>query len=202
MARGGPEMDVSLFKGDSLLNVFRSQEQRMTSEIERFQEEKIQRGVDQLVDDLYKDYMLETPTLHAEKKYELHEGEEEIAVSGGDGNSMRIAFVGIVIPFSGNEFLFHYTPSQSPLVDVKSQIKKDGLYLEYRIDGRQSDEVKRDIQSDIDTIEQYLESVRKDVTKYNSGIRDIARQHIEKRIEQLKENREVIEGLGIPNESR
>lgn len=193
-------MEVSLFKADSLINVFRSQEQRMIFEIERFQEEKIQRGVDLLVDELYKDFMLETPTLHAEKRYELHEGEKEIAVSEGDGNSMRIAFVGIVIPFSGNEFLFHYTPSQSPLVDVKSQIKKDGLYLEYRIDGRQSDKVKRDMQSDIETIEQYLEGVRKDVTKYNSGIRDIARQNIEKRIEQLKENREVIEDLGISKE--
>jgi prephenate dehydrogenase len=72
--------------------------------------------------------------------------------------------------------------------------------LEYRIDGRQSDKVKRDMQSDIETIEQYLEGVRKDVTKYNSGIRDIARQNIEKRIEQLKENREVIEDLGISKE--
>jgi hypothetical protein len=56
------------------------------------------------------------------------------------------------------------------------------------------------MQSDIETIEQYLEGVRKDVTKYNSGIRDIARQNIEKRIEQLKENREVIEDLGISKE--
>ena len=59
-------MEVSLFKADSLINVFRSQEQRMIFEIERFQEEKIQRGVDLLVDELYKDFMLETPTLHAE----------------------------------------------------------------------------------------------------------------------------------------
>lgn len=193
-------MSTILFGRGSLYDVLRKREGDIASEIEYYDKKTMDQDSEELCEGIYSKYNFETPIVRKDGMYKADEGEKQVETRRGE--TRRISYVKIAIPFSGSSELLNYSPSQHPLVNIEAEIRKDEIHLLYVIDGRTPQDVKREIDADIENINEFLKGIEKDVSRFNSGIKNIAKIHIENRRNKLKRDQEVIDGLGIPDKRK
>jgi len=186
-----------LFSRGSLYQLFKNIENSIVSEIEGYNEAKVNENIDNLCKAIYKKNSLEAPILDDQSIKTVEQGEMEVP-NRGTRSTRKITYVKIEIPFSGDGQLFQFVPSQSIMTHIGAELFNDRMNLIYEMNDRTSAQIKSEMDRDIRDIKHNLANIQKEVAAFNPKINVLARENIERRKEKLKKDREVIEGIGFP----
>jgi len=113
----------------------------------------------------------------------------------------------VIIPFSGDASLWRYQPNpftlNPPRGNIRATHNDEGGYLEI-VSERPSDalgageEIKREIESTLSNIREYLKNSKNNVDAHNQQLRGYIKQHVASRRERLERHAEVAKALNIP----
>lgn len=116
--------------------------------------------------------------------------------------SVTGTIVELTIPFDGHPDLFYIRPSTSTSMLPRGEVRVQTLTL--RVSGRdlQPDRVKRDLDSQVADLTQYLDWLRRDLDAFNATIRQQAKTRIEQRRAKLLADQSLLANLGFPLRKR
>ena len=164
-----------------------------------------------LLESLRKKYIMNPPILKVDEKYQLEPQETDVDVSQDYGRVIlnrqkpfyiKGTLITIVIPFDGDEELFHFQPSTFSTVLPEGKIIENKLFLEYTKTDYEVDSLKRKIEQDIQTIQSYLNWVKNDVDNFNNSLENYIRDLIKTRKDKLLKDRNLASSLDIPIKKR
>jgi len=200
------------YKYGELRNYFEGIKSEIKNEIYSFDENYILNvNEEELIRALVEKYTLHPPVLKLDEKYLLEPREVDIDVSQ-DPNRVIIdrskpfyikgTLITVVIPFEGDEKLFHFQPSAWSSILLQGKINGNELFLEYPVTHSDSDSLKIQIERDIQSIQLYLTRVKNDVDYFNNSLENYIRNLIKTRKEKLLKDRTLVISLDIPIRKR
>ncbi|TGG91624.1 MAG: hypothetical protein ERJ67_07720 [Aphanocapsa feldmannii 277cV] len=147
---------------------------------------------------LVKKYTLEPPRIFRDRK--VIDMEEEGISHNTHGSYLRIA-----IPFEGSKDLFQYKPKKYTFDPPQGRILDSTIQISYgtNLDSEQtpeeiSEQISKNINSDIDRIECWLEWVKKDCDDWNSDVQEMTRQHIHERKQRILKHENILSSINLP----
>jgi hypothetical protein len=155
-------------------------------------------------------YQLEVPTLHKDQAY-VDQREGQVAVIdyfardyGGARAAREITgtHVELTVPFSGDKEMFYVTPTTYNSAPPRAIVTSNAVMI--RVAGRDMapDQVKRQLDSTLADIEQYLNWQRSTSNDFNQRLATSVRQSVEVRKTKLLADRNLVAGLGFPIKQR
>ena len=102
------------------------------------------------------------------------------------------------VPFAGDSDLFKCQPSTFSLNPPRATIRSDEIVFTYDLTEERTSEVKGIFERDLNQTQDYVGWVNEDVTKFNTALREKARQQLEARREKLLHDRDLVESIGFP----
>ncbi len=152
---------------------------------------------------------VDVPILHDEDKVVLPAQDVDIDVSGRfdyavsreDGPCfVKGPSITIVIPFEGDNQLFHFRPSSFSMSGVRGRVIKNELHLTYSglPQDMSSEKIKQDLDRDINTIKRYLQSMTHDAEMHKKFIESEVKKLVASRKERIRKDEGLVGGLGIP----
>lgn len=109
-------------------------------------------------------------------------------------NGIRII---VKIPFSGNSQFFSIKPSEFRLSLPHAYVGNQFIQLEFSGTRLSQDQVKNDIKQSIDSIEWFLNSLKKEANAFQSNLKQFIQSRIEGRRKRLLDADNLIAGLGF-----
>ncbi len=106
--------------------------------------------------------------------------------------------VSFFIPFAGEEDLLRCRPSTFTMNPPHGDVDGRTLIVTFTRTDHDSVAVKAEFERQLGSIKGYLETIAHDVGSFNAGLRDIAKQHVERRMEKVRKDQAMIAGLGFP----
>ncbi len=194
-------MDI-LFGKARLNDVFQSTRQKISKEISQFQPEYLLNvSTEDIVEHLVDKYTGNPPVLHEDRIEICDQG--ELKEKGYDNVPRRIGvYFVFAIPFSGESELFFYRPSNFTMNPPIGFIAGNELRLRYERGEHNPEVIKAALNKDITHINKYLNSVRKDVDKWNSDLEPFIRNQLQSRKDLLLKDKGLVASLGIPIRQR
>lgn len=192
-----------LFSKGYLSNFVESQKLKIKEEIYSFGEDYLLNvSEEDLVKSLVKKYTLTPPVLKMDEKHLI--GPKEIDVQKEDYGEivpLKGTLIEVIIPFEGNQELFHYLPSTHQNLP-QAEIDINGLHLHYAMTSHDAEFIKKRIDQDIQQITAYLQWVRNDVDNFNNSLESYVKGLIKTRKEKLLKDRNLVSALDIPIKKR
>lgn len=162
---------------------------------------------DDYIDYLYNKYIINSLILHKEQISIVDQKEKDIDVSHEwnraifdrsqpcyvKGNSITIG-----IPYEGDKDLFYLRPSTFSTIFPIGVITNSDLLLTYKGVNLTSDQIKKDLDSDIKLIKEYVEWSNKDIQPFNGNLKNYLRDLFAHRKEKLLKDLNLVSSLGIP----
>lgn len=111
---------------------------------------------------------------------------------------IRGTSITIVVPFDGEEHLFDYRPSTRSTRVPQGKIVDKELHLTYTTTDHNAESLKQALESDLQSIETYLQWVRHDIQPYNDMLPHIVEKALRQRKEKLLADAGLAASLGIP----
>lgn len=105
-------------------------------------------------------------------------------------------------PFTGNEELFKFKPSTWTMWSMDVKLKNNEITFNVINFNNNSDEIKRTLESNKNSIKGQLENVNSDVQGFNASLHQLVRQTFEGRKKTLLVNKDTLSSLGIPIKKR
>jgi len=198
-----------LFNQYSWFSVEQSQTKAMLEKIDSVDADRfLNTSVTDLCDCLEKEYSLDVPVINADDIV-AEQGEKKIDVSG---DPLRFYFgpgphyatgtqITISIPFAGDPEMFKVQPSTSVAVLV-SEIKGNFLIVRFAGMELSADEVKRTVNQTLSAVDENLKVMRREVDGFNSRLRTIASEAIERRRSKLLKDKGLVNALGFKIKER
>jgi hypothetical protein len=159
----------------------------------------------------FRDYLVQKYSFSAIVLHDANitQQQEEIRLDGSEKPTAEHATmltgklkVTILIPFEGNSSFFHCTPSKTPSVvpkgEVKIQHQNKMLQLICEISDRNTERIRSLFYKDIETIKQWLELVNEDLLIHNLWIKEKTNVFLSERKNQVLQNLGFAKSLGIP----
>jgi len=194
---------MNLLFGKAILNdVFRRTRQTILKEISEFEAGYLLNvSAEDLIEHTVDKYTRNPPVLHEDRIEICDQG--ELTEKGYDKVPRRIGFYFVfAIPFSGEAELFYYRPASFTINPPHGFITENELRLRYERGDHNPEVVKTLLNKDIASINKYLNSVRKDVEKWNNDLEPFIRNQLQSRKDQLIKDKGLVESLGIPIRQR
>ena len=186
MIRG--ETPKRLFSEVDLRNFIRSERERMLQKVDAYESQYVlSLNTDAVCEELYKKYEHKSPTLRTDGIYIKDSGERD-----------KGTFVTFAVPFEGDPYLFSLRPSTFYPNVIHGTIGEEELLLSYFRTDHDPEAIKAEFKNDIQTVQQNLESVAKDISPYNAEIKQVALKRIQTRREKLQKDQKMVEALGFP----
>lgn len=191
-----------LFGKASLNDVFQGMRQKISKEISEFPGEYILNvSTEDLVEHLVDKYTGNPPVLNEDRVEICDQG--ELKKKDHDDVHRRIGvYFEFAIPFSGESELFFYRPSSSTMNPPDGFIAGNELRLHYERGDHNPEVIKASLNKDITHINKYLNSVRKDVDKWNVDLEPFIRTQLQSRKDLLLKDKGLVASLGIPVRQR
>lgn len=182
----------------------RHRKAEIAAEIDRMDGDRLlNTSVEDLCDYFEEKYRVEVPVLRVEEIV-VDQHETQNVVEDGYGRRVRLIGTAIefTVPFDGDAGVFRIRPSTytlSPPVGVVH-----GQVLVVRIEGTELKEhqVRRDFDSTLASMQDYLKSLRVNAQEFNSRLRAVARDAMERRREKLLGDRKLAASLGFKMRER
>jgi hypothetical protein len=194
-------MDI-LFGKASLNDVFRGTHQRILKEIGEFQTEYILNvSTEDLVEHLVDKYKGNPPILHEDRIEICDQGELKGKNYDNVPKRIGVYFV-FAVPFSGESEFFFYMPSSFTSSLPRGFIVGNELRLRYERGDHNPEVIKKSLNEEIRHINEYLDSVRKDVEKWNCDLEPFIRKQLQSRKDLLLKDKGLVASLGIPIRQR
>jgi hypothetical protein len=190
-------------------SIIQAQQNAVATEIDKFDANRIlNSSIEDLCAYIEAKYQLETPTImRDEAVVDQHEGQIEIRDSYRRNDRYAPTMVvgtvvELTVPFTGDAQMFRVRPSTYNLSPPSGAIQRTNLLL--RVEGVQlsPEAVKRELDKQLDDVDQWLARLRSDERQFNDSLRQRARQHIERRREKLLADRNLVANLGFPMRKR
>jgi hypothetical protein len=102
------------------------------------------------------------------------------------------------IPYTGDEYLFHYMPIPPPQKAVHATVSKTEIVFTAGGAWHTSDSINAQFDDNLETLEDGIERVEKNVTPFNASLRNVIVSRLAHRIETAKKTRKTTEGLKYP----
>lgn len=165
---------------------------------------------DDLCDELTREFTVNVPLLK-EEATEIDQQETRIDVSQ---DQMRIIFdrsqpffmkgteISFFVPFEGDGNLFGFRPNSFTLNPPRAQVKQGELVFTYSRLDHDAEAAKREFQTDLASIQNYLQTQRNQVKQYNETLRSRIYGWITERRERLLKSQGMVAALGYPMRRR
>ena len=111
----------------------------------------------------------------------------------------RITFY---LPFVGDSQLFHCKASTFSLNPPRAAVRNDELQFVYERTTSDAEKIKQEFQDDLNRFKQSLSWIQKDLTQFNSSIKQTIEQEINARRNKLLHDRSLVASLGYPLRTR
>jgi hypothetical protein len=166
-------------------------------------------SADDLCDYFVTKYSVEVPIL-LEDKIVADQREAEIDVSDDPRRHwstpgphfMRGTEVCVSIPFTGDRDVFFIRPSHFSLSFPHAEIDGDNVVLRATGVDLQPDQVRSQVDSELNHIKGNLANLKPEVESYNNGLREISRAAIEARRAKLLRDQNLVSAIGFPLKQR
>ena len=166
--------------------------------------------IDKLCADIVEKYCIDIPALNRkETKVTPHEAEIDVR---GDfrynvDDLTEPAYVPgteieVSVPFVGDSEAFTIQPTTYSLNPPRGTVRNGMLFLSITGINLEDDQVRQDIDNQLDRIDNYLTSLRSSMDMLNSELDSIARQCITKRRDKLIADQKLAESLGFKLKER
>jgi len=99
------------------------------------------------------------------------------------------------IPYTGDEYLFHYMPIPPPQKAVHATVSKTEIVFTAGGAWHTSDSINAQFDDNLETLEDGIERVEKNVTPFNASLRNVIVARLAHRVETAKKTRKTTEGL-------
>lgn len=196
-----------LFSDLDLHAVIVDYRKRIQAEIEGLEQNRLLNTSEQdLADYFVEKFTLEPPVLIKDEMIaDQHETKVDARYHGHRWieDTTRPAYIpgqriDIEIPFTGEADLFKARASTYTMSPPSGRIAQQTLVLSYEIPHDTNQDIRPQLERQLQEIEKHLDWVRNDLSGYNNSIRAIAETAIQKRRERLLANQGRLAALGIP----
>jgi len=168
----------------------------LQGEIEKYESNHILNvSEEDLYQHLIDKYSLEPPVLQENSIY-VHEP-RDVDIKRGRSYGKGVSVI-IVIPFDGNEDLFHYTPSTFTHSPPSGEIKNKEVNLTYQMIQHDEEKLKRSYTQDLSEIKRWLEWTKRDVEVFNNSLDSFIRNTVTQRKKKLLDDQKLVYNLGFP----
>ncbi len=196
--------NFSMFNGAQVRDLLEAQKRDIQKAIDQSLDEEIfHRDEEDLVDEIFQDYVYECPVINFDGMY-VTSSEQAVPSEHSPpdiftllGKSYPVHVICYHLPFMGDAELFHYTPSQYSLWFPEVFVEDQEVCFEI-IDFRKDMEiVRKEAERIIDSIKKFSDALTKDVAVY--GIQDsYIASLVQERKQRLLHNRNRLTLLGVP----
>ena len=199
-------MTEPLFFGGWLTDALRNLEQRMNSEIDSLDEDRVLNSPeDDLVDYFIEKYRVNTLQID-KSNIEVDPGNAEIDVSKIRGHpsygwpgpinapGTRMTYY---IPFAGDSDLFKLRPSTQTTVLPRAEVRNCELVMVYEELSSAAPQIPKRFSEDLSLLEKYLAWSAKDIVPFNASLCEKIPENIKARREKILKDREIAEQSGF-----
>jgi hypothetical protein len=102
------------------------------------------------------------------------------------------------IPYTGDEYLFHYMPMPPPPNPAHAVVSNTEVVFTAGGAWHTSDSINKQFDTNLATLEDGIARVEKNVTPFNTALRNVIIARLAHRIETAKKTRQTTEGLKFP----
>ena len=205
--------DQHLFDEGELIEVLRQCEAKMYQEIEGYERNYIlNASADDLCSYLEQKYRMEPITLHTEPENIVADtGETKVDVSQDRSRFItdrsrpfyiQGTYVSFEVPFEGDQELFKYVPTTRLLRYITARVYDQKVHFTFTRADHNVEQVKRDFQSELNTLKQQVCHANNDVRGFNSSLQEKARTKINARREKILKDQDMANALGFPLKRR
>lgn len=164
-----------------------------------------------LVQALVEEFRLDVPVVREEDIYIAHSTETQVDVSR---DPMRMIYdrsqsfyvpgnkTVIAVPFAGDEEFFGVQPQSFTLSPPRGEISNGEILLTYVRTDQNAEAIKRDYQSTVSSIQQYLRSLSESVVIFNGGLESLVRAQLKARKDRLLADAGMTAAIGLPMKKR
>ena len=197
----------TLFSGMYLSDYLNQKKSDLSSEIDSYKEKDLLEGdLQKLKKEIIDRYQLTVPVID-DSEIRIDKSEEEVNLSDDHNRDIvdrskpsmvKKLKVSYHIPFEGDSDLFNYQPSSYTSNPPFGEIRGNKLVVELIVDDDNSESVKKEFGQNLNEIKEYLSSINKDITQFNSGLDSVIEQKIGSRRDKLDKDKKLVSDLGYP----
>ena len=186
-----------LFDGGYLDDALRAQGQKMRDEINSLDENQIlNTSEEDLCNYFFEKYKVEVLQID-ESQIQIDYGDARINVRDyGRLVSLTGTRVTFYIPFSGDPGLFKLQPSMFSVNPPRAKVRGREIVMIYERTTTEAKQIKNEFESELTRLKNYLQCIERDITPFNSSIRETASQGIKVRREKILRDRDLVENIG------
>jgi hypothetical protein len=199
----------TLFADASLRDALEQQKDGCRSQILKLPEDELfQRSAEEWAARFIKEYQVEPLTIHSDQMRLEDRGECAVWGPGGlvtsgvrvhQGGGVPGRAVTVHVPFSGDEHLLGLQPSTYGSSQPQANIGTNELLFRFEYPSGSQPDIKAQVEQLLRSIEEpYLRSQTEDVSRFNQELEALATQGVVERRQRILQDREHIDGLGIP----
>lgn len=200
-----------LFRRADWFSVERNQSEAMAKEIAAYDGNRLlNTSPDDLAKYFQDKYRIDVPTLR-EDEIVADQREAKIDVSHDqnrwiDDRSRPVYVTGteieITIPFDGDAEAFQIQPTTYTMSPPAGEIRGSNLVLTVSGTNLSADQVRGEIDRNLDEIKGYLKNLAVNAQQFNGGLLRAAREVIDRRREKLLKDQSLVAGLGFAMKER
>lgn len=166
---------------------------------------------DDLLQALMEEFRLSVPIIKDQDAYIAHSGETQVDVSRDPMrlflNRSEAFYVSgnktvIAVPFEGDAGFFNVQPQTYSLSPPRGEITGDEILLTYVRTDQNADAIKREYQSTVSSIKQYLNSLSQSASHFNNQLEGLLRSQLKARKDRLLGDAGMTAAIGLPMKRR
>ena len=116
--------------------------------------------------------------------------------------TIPVTRIEVEVPFDGERDLFLARASQFTLSPPSAEIKANSLVLKFEVRPNAGQDLRPQIDRELNEIDRHLEWIRSDVAGHNNALRNVAQQAVRRRRERILATQGIAASLGIPLRER
>lgn len=186
-----------LFCKYDLRSVMDNQTRAMVAAIDEMEGKRLlSRSADAWAEELAAKYSI-TPITLDESGITVDQQEAEVEVSRDFGRAsfdrtrpfhIKGVSVSFFVPFAGEEDLFLCQPSTYTLNPPHGHVEGKALVVSFTRTDHDAAAMKAEFERQLGSIKGYLETIARDLDPFNAGLRGVAKERVERRMEKIRKD--------------
>jgi hypothetical protein len=193
-----------LFSGADLNVAFKNVQGNAEVEIGNFSDDYVlAHSVEDLTESVYEKYAVKAPVLNKDAMgsdwVDGYVPEYRTPNPNFDQQpGVRGRIYSLHVPYTGDEYLFHYMPMTPPPNPVHATVSKTEIVFTAGGAWHTSESINKQFDDNLATLEDGIQRVEKNVTPFNASLRNVIIARFAHRIETAKKTRQTTVGLKYP----
>jgi hypothetical protein len=138
------------------------------------------------------------PVAHDEGEHEVSRNPGQKVFHGPGPHTVPGRRVSVTIPYQGTKQLLSLAGEQTMMSPLKADVREDSLVLSFEYPSSQRINVKHQADTFVEKLRQNADWQARSLTAHNDGLATFVAEEISARRKRVLEDREFLDGLGIP----